>query len=139
MVKHLILLFFTLTFSVVSTASETVSIPPVVEKYEQAWKETNSLKRLALIETFWHAESIFEDPSASVIGAKGLNTHIDTFQKSNPGFYFKIFDVLETGDAISWQWSMHLPDGTQVLVGRDIAFISDKAIIKRLVGFFPVP
>lgn len=127
----------------VQAASPAETAKASVKTYIEAWGETDTKKRKALLGTAWAEKGTYTDPSADVDGREALVAHIEGFL-SNP--QFKGFSIVRTSEidihhqVFRFQWAMKDPSGKTVTAGFDYGEFDKDGVITKIVGFFgPFP
>ena len=107
-----------------------------VRDYIAAWNETESERRLTLLEAVFAQDGQYTDPSAHAGSRAELSALIGTFQTANPGASFTLEDGIDHHHGhLRFYWSLRFQTGVE-LSGMDYAERAADGRLKRIVGFF---
>jgi hypothetical protein len=107
----------------------------VADRYIEAWNETNSERRMALLRQHWSADASYADPIASVAGVGDIDKLIASVQERFPGFTFALSGRADGhGDHARFKWSLGPAGALPPIEGSDVVSLTDGRI-SRVVGF----
>jgi hypothetical protein len=112
-----------------------------VDRYAQAWQQTDPTARRALLEECWAADGVYCDPTVRVTGRDGLAEHIGAFQARQPGARIEVVSGVDEHDGcLRFAWRMLAPEGAVTLEGTDFGQLDSGGALRRIIGFFgPLP
>jgi hypothetical protein len=106
----------------------------LVNKHLEVWTETDSVKRLALVEKVYVYNIRVIDPEVILNGRAEVSNFIGDLLKQSPGFKFTTAKPIETHHntaILSWQFGPASKPDT--ITGQDIFTIAEDKIISLLV------
>ncbi|GEM46231.1 nuclear transport factor 2 family protein [Deinococcus cellulosilyticus] len=108
----------------------------LIEQYIAAWNETDSEKRLNLIQQTWSTDARYVDPLMQGNGIEGIDQMIAAVQQKYPGFRFTLLGAVDAHqNHARFRWGMG-PDGQEVVVeGTDFAVLSPGGLLQSVTGF----
>lgn len=104
--------------------------------YMDAFGAATAEERAPLLERSVSADVVFTNPGGEGKSRVDLNTHIEMFQKGNPGAYFITDRILAQHDKLLAVWSMYKPDGTKVATGYNFVTPDQDGRFGYMAGFF---
>jgi hypothetical protein len=117
-----------------SDEDSTRTIINLVEKHLEVWKETDPVKRLAVIQTIYTDNIRVIDPGAILTGYTEVSDFIGQLLQNNPGFVFRIAKPVEVHHhmaILSWQFGpLSKP---YRISGQDVFSITDSRISSLLI------
>lgn len=122
------------------SAQELSFAKSVVSRYCNAWSEADAAKRkLAVAEVWAERGEYLDSQPAHVTGRGALVEEIVRFQQQFPGAQFRCSDVRAHHGFVGYNWSMVMPDGTELFQGMDFGEIDSEGRLVRIVSFFDMP
>ena len=109
----------------------------LVERYIDAWNETDPEARRTAVAALWAEDGTYVDPLASVAGHEELAQLIGAAQAQVPGHVFRLLgDVDAHHEVARFRWEL-VPDGggESVVVGFDVAVTGEDGRLASVVGF----
>ena len=108
----------------------------IIERYLQAWNETDAVKRGALVAALWAADGSYTDPLADVHGPDAIAGLIGAAQQQFQGLVFTLGGPVD-GHHNQARFTWHLgPDGGEpVVIGFDVVVLSSDERIASVHGF----
>jgi hypothetical protein len=115
-----------------------MDVTALVDRYCQVWTEADPSVRERLLDSIWGNDATYTDPSVHAASARELLTHIASVQARRPGASVLRTSAVDSHHGIArFAWHVAQADGTVLVEGIDIAFISrDGSRIERIIGFF---
>lgn len=113
----------------------------IVDAYGAAWLERDPAKRLALLETAWADDGVYQDPNADVTGRQALSDHIGGFHKAMPGARIVLTSGADVHHGkLRFTWKMVTAEGATAIEGIDFGVLAGDGRLAGITGFFgPVP
>lgn len=110
----------------------------LVDRYCEVWTEPDAAARERLLASLWAINATYTDPSVHAAGARELLAHIAAVRARRPGASVVRTSAVDCHHGIArFAWHVAQADGTVLLEGIDIGFISaDGSRIERIIGFF---
>ncbi|GLQ90406.1 nuclear transport factor 2 family protein [Dyella flagellata] len=105
-------------------------------RYIRSWNETDSLRRLALLEEIYTEHARYTDPMITSTGWEAINATISAVQKMFPGHVFGLLGEVDAHhDMMRFRWQLSEPGANEPLViGFDVAVLEDGRI-SHVCGF----
>lgn len=122
--------------------AQTSGPEEAVALYGAAWSETDTEKRLALLEKAWAEDGVYTDPTAELEGRDALHAHIGAFLDQGTGASIVLTSKVDShhGNRLRFSWSMVSKDGETMVTGIDYGELDDDGRLRLIVGFFgPFP
>lgn len=114
---------------------DPASASAVVLTYQAAWNERDPAARAALIDEAWSEGARYVDPTADVIGRRGLDATITGFQTSLDGSVVPLSGALEAHGLVHFYWRVE-GGGAVSLDGMDVGFVDADGVLTLIAGFF---
>jgi len=112
-------------------------ITTTIDTYLEAYGETDTDRRLALIEKVFAAEAHVFDPPIDGAGHIGINEMFTAVQSQFAGHTFRRSTGVDSHHGIGrYGWEMVAGDGSVTLAGMDVAVVNDAGKLTRVAGFF---
>lgn len=107
----------------------------LVERYIDAWNETDAERRKALIAKAFTEDAHYVDPLAAVDGHAGIDALIAGVQARFPDFRFRLAGKPDGyADKVRFTWELG-PEGAEgVIVGSDFGVIAGERL-RTVTGF----
>lgn len=112
------------------------NVTSIIERYIQAWNETDQQRRRALIAQVFAEDVVYTDPLASVHGYDGIDQLIAGAQSQFAGFHFSLAGPVDAHhEQARFGWHLGRSDAADPLViGFDVAVINNDRI-QSVYGF----
>lgn len=112
----------------------------LVERYLDAWNETDVDIREAAVASVWTENGRYVDPIADVEGRSQIADLIAALQQQIPGHVFRLLDgnggVEAHHDVLRFMWELvPAAGGEPVAIGSDVAVTDGDGRIASVVGF----
>ena len=104
--------------------------------YLNAYDATDEAERQRLLESSVAEDVTFTNPAAEGKSRHELNTHIESFRKSNPGAHFGTDKLYHQPGRFLAVWSMYKKDGAKVATGYNFVDLDDQGRFGFMAGFF---
>jgi SnoaL-like domain len=109
----------------------------VVDRYFDAWNETDAKARLTLIGQAWTSDGRYVDPLSDVDGHEGFSTMVAGVQEQFPGYRVRRTSPIDRHhDQVRFEWEIVAPDGTVAVVGVDYGKLAADGRLQSIGGFF---
>jgi hypothetical protein len=110
----------------------------LIDRYCQVWSEPSAGRRAKLLAAVWGADATYTDPSVHAGSAEHLLAHIATVQARRPGSKVLRTSRVDAHRGVArFAWHVIQADGSNLLEGLDVAFVSPDGVrIERIIGFF---
>lgn len=108
-----------------------------IDRYANAWNETDSDARRALLEQCWADDGVYIDPTAHLVGREALNAHISNVHAKRASFRIEMMsDVDLHHNVIRFLWRIAFADGARGDVSIDFGEVGEDGRLSKIVGFF---
>jgi SnoaL-like domain len=111
-------------------------IQSVVQRYIDAWNETNPRQRCALIQQVFAEDAKYTDPIASVRGHAAIDQLLAGVQAQFAGLQFSLLGPVDAHhDQARFSWQLGAPGADEPLViGFDVAVVENDRV-QSVYGF----
>jgi hypothetical protein len=115
-----------------------MDVTALIDRYCQVWTEADPSVRERLLDSIWGNDATYTDPSVHAASARELLAHIASVRARRPGASVVRTGAVDCHHGVArFAWHVAQADGTVLLEGIDIAFLSpDGSRIERIIGFF---
>jgi hypothetical protein len=119
----------------------TNDLKDLIDRYIDAWNETDAARRQELVATVWTADGTYIDPLMSGAGHDSIATMIALAQQQFPEHRFELsFGPDAHNDRVRFAWRLYGPDGdAPVAAGTDFATVADDGRLSSVTGFLESP
>jgi hypothetical protein len=107
----------------------------VIDRYIESWNETDPTARRALIDEVWAESGRYTDPLGAVEGRDAIDATIGAVQQQFPGLRFGAGPVDGHHDIARFTWTLGADGAEPLVVGFDVAVITDDGRIAAIHGF----
>jgi len=109
----------------------------LIERYIEAWNETDGERRRELVAAVWSDDGSYLDPLMSGAGHDSIATMIGLAQQQFPEHRFELsFGPDAHNDAVRFAWRLYGPDGdAPVAAGVDFGVVTDDGRLRSVTGF----
>ena len=105
-------------------------------QYLDAWNERNAAERRARVARLFALDAAYRDPMMASSGHDGIDAMIGAAQQQFPGHRFELAGVPEAHhDVLRFSWTLHAPDGAEVVRGLDVATLAADGRLASVAGF----
>ena len=109
----------------------------VLQAYGAAWRETDTDRRRALLETAFAENGLYSDPTCEVSGRESLVAHIGAVQAGFPGARVELTSKPDVHhDQGRFLWRMVGEDGAAQIEGVDFFRLGSDGRLLEVIGFF---
>jgi hypothetical protein len=107
----------------------------IVERYLDAFNETDPASRRSMLEELWAAEATYTDPHVEVHGPAGVDAFIAQTQERFPGYRFRLAGEVDAHhEQARFQWHAGPANDPGQFVGFDV-LVTDGERIRNVYGF----
>ena len=108
----------------------------LIDRYFEAWNETDAAQRRALISRTWSADAAYADPLLSGDGHEGIDAMIRAVHERFPGHTFsRTTDVDGFANRVRFSWALATPDGVPIVKGSDFGVVDSAGRLQAVTGF----
>jgi hypothetical protein len=119
-----------------TTTITTDQLVSHLDRYIEAWNETDPTRRLALCEHAFTADAHYVDPFVDATGPAEISEFIGGMQAQFPDHRLeRTSDVDAHHDLARFSWTGSAPDGTIAFAGIDVVIAADDGRVRALAGF----
>ena len=112
--------------------------PKLVERYLEAWNETDPDARRSAVAGVWTEDATYVDPLTSVSGQDEISALIGAVQEQAPGHVFRLLgDGIDAHhNVVRFSWELVPASGGESLaIGFDVAVTEQDGRIANVLGF----
>src|SRR3954462_5535732 len=114
----------------------TNTITSVVDTYIEAWNETDTERRVALVAETFTDDARYLDPLMSGEGVDGIAAMIGAAQAQFPGHQFELAVGPDAhNDVVRFAWDLRAGDSAPVARGIDFATVDADGRLRNVTGF----
>jgi SnoaL-like domain len=119
----------------------TNDLNTLVNRYIDAWNETDAERRKELVAGVWTDDGTYLDPMMSGAGHDSIATMIALAQQQFPGHRFELsFGPDAHNDRVRFAWRLYGPEGdAAVAAGTDFGTVADDGRLSSVTGFLESP
>src|SRR5689334_3273990 len=111
-------------------------IDQLIARYLATWNETDPVARRAAIEQIWAEDGAYTDPIAVAEGREAIDATIAAVQGQFPGLVFALAGPVDAHhDIARFTWELGPAGGESLVVGFDVAVLTEDGRIGRVHGF----
>jgi hypothetical protein len=121
-----------------ATMTDTMTnVNTAIDRYIDAWNETDPAQRRALIAQTWTDDATYIDPLVIAEGRDAIAATIAAVQEQFPGFTFRLAGRPDTHHNLArFTWELTpSADAEPLVVGFDVAVLSDNGRLQAVHGF----
>jgi hypothetical protein len=108
----------------------------LIGRYLACWNETDSTARRDLITKTWADDASYIDPLVDAQGHDAIDAAIAATQGQFPGLVFALAGPVDTHhDVARFSWGLGRDGDEPLVIGSDVASVSDDGRLARVVGF----
>jgi hypothetical protein len=107
----------------------------VIDRYIESWNQTDAAARRALIDEVWAEHGRYTDPMVVAEGRDAIDATIATVQGQFPGLQFRGGQVDAHHDIARFTWTLGQDGADPLVVGFDVAALTDDGRIAAVHGF----
>jgi hypothetical protein len=108
----------------------------LVDRYFDAWNETDSARRRELIAATWTSDAVYVDPLLAGNGHDGIDAMIRAVHERFPGHTFhRSSEVDGFANNLRFSWWLETPEGTPIVKGSDFGVLDAGGRLRAVTGF----
>ena len=113
----------------------------LINRYIDAWNETDGGRRRELVSRTWSDDGTYLDPLMSGTGHDEIAAMIAGAQQQFPGHRFELsFGPDAHNDRVRFAWNLYGQEGdAPVAAGVDFATVADDGRLRSVTGFLESP
>ena len=112
-------------------------IAKLIDRYLEAWNETDAERRRALIARTWTEDASYLDPVLCGRGHDGIDAMVEAVHAKYPGLKFARSSQIDThNDRVRFGWTFAPEQGPAMARGLDIAVVAADGRLAQVTGFF---
>jgi len=109
----------------------------IIDRYFDAWNETDGAARLAQIRQAWTENGRYCDPLSDVEGHAAFSAMVEGVQERFGGHHLRRTSPIEQHhDQIRFEWEIVSPEGASVVAGVDYGALAADGRLQQIAGFF---
>jgi SnoaL-like domain len=119
----------------------TSDLNTLVNRYIEAWNETDASRRRELVAGTWSDDGTYLDPLMTGAGHDSIAAMIALAQERFPGHRFELlFGPDAHNDRLRFSWRLYGPEGEQPVAGGvDFATVAEDGRLSSVTGFLEAP
>jgi hypothetical protein len=111
-------------------------VQDVIERYIQAWNETDARLRRMLVDEVWAEDAIYIDPLAETRGRDNVDALIAAAQAQFPGLRLRLIGSVDSHHRQArFTWGLGLDGAEPVAIGFDVALAHEDGRLLGMYGF----
>jgi hypothetical protein len=111
-------------------------VQDVIERYIQAWNETDPRLRRMLVDEVWAEDASYIDPFVEARGRDDIDALIPAAQAQFPGLRFRLIGTVDTHHRQArFAWGLGLDGAEPVVIGFDVALAREDGRLLSVYGF----
>lgn len=108
----------------------------LARQYLDAWNERDAPARRARVARLFALDARYVDPMMAGAGHEGIDALIAAAQQHFPGHRFALSGAPDAHhDVLRFGWTLHAPDGAEVVRGMDVAAVGGDGRLASVTGF----
>ena len=108
----------------------------LIDRYFDAWNETDTGRRRELIASIWTANAAYVDPLLAGDGHDGIHSMIGAVHERFPHHTFhRTTDVDGFADRLRFSWELLTPSGASIVKGSDFGVVDADGRLVAVTGF----
>ncbi|HET8523004.1 MAG TPA: nuclear transport factor 2 family protein [Thermomicrobiales bacterium] len=113
------------------------NVNAVIDRYIDAWNESNPAARMALIDETWTEDAVYIDPLVAASGREAIAATIGAVQEQFPGFTFRLAGQPDSHHNLArFTWELAASaEAVPLVVGFDVAVLSEDGRLRAVHGF----
>jgi hypothetical protein len=112
----------------------------LIDRYFDAWNETDTAKRRALIASTWTVDAVYVDPLLAGDGHDGIDAMIRAVHQRFPGHTFRRTTQVDGfANRLRFSWELTTPDGNPIVKGSDFGVVDPGGRLQAVTGFLDAP
>ncbi|CDY76157.1 FIG00465998: hypothetical protein [Caballeronia glathei] len=116
--------------------TQATSRAALIDRYFDAWNETDAQRRAALIRESYSPGVSYRDPLLQGDGHEGIDAMIRAVHERFPNHTFRrTTDVDGFADNLRFSWELRTPDGQTIVRGTDFGTVDGSERLASVTGF----
>lgn len=108
----------------------------LIDRYFDAWNETDAARRRELIAGTWAADADYLDPLLAGSGHDGIDAMIRTVHERFPHHTFRrTTEVDGYANRLRFSWQLSTPAGEAIVKGSDFGVVDHNGRLRAVTGF----
>ncbi|WGS52544.1 nuclear transport factor 2 family protein [Paraburkholderia sp. D15] len=108
----------------------------LIDRYFDAWNETDGARRRELIAATWSADADYRDPLLAGTGHDGIDAMIRAVHERFPYHTFRrTSDVDGFANRLRFTWELTTPAGEAIVKGSDFGEVDPHGRLRAVTGF----
>ncbi|RDK00372.1 nuclear transport factor 2 family protein [Paraburkholderia lacunae] len=108
----------------------------LIDRYFDAWNETDAARRRELIAATWTVDADYRDPLLSGAGRDGIDAMIRAVHERFPNHTFRrTTEVDGFANRLRFSWELSTPEGTAIVKGSDFGMVDANGRLQAVTGF----
>lgn len=108
----------------------------LAHRYLDAWNERDASARRARVARLFALDASYVDPMIAGAGHDGIDALIAAAQQHFPGHRFALSGEPDAHhDVLRFGWTLHAPDGIEVVRGMDVVTVGTDGRLASVTGF----
>jgi hypothetical protein len=108
----------------------------LIDRYFDAWNETDGARRRELIAATWTADADYRDPLLAGEGHDGIDAMIRTVHERFPQHTFRrTTEVDGFANRVRFSWELITPAGDALVKGSDFGVLGAQGRLQAVTGF----
>ena len=108
----------------------------IIERYLEAWNETDASARRELVAALWAADGSYTDPLADVHGPDAIASLMGAAQQQFAGLVFTLGGPVDANhNQARFTWHLGPDGGEPVVIGFDVVVLDGDGRIASVHGF----
>jgi ketosteroid isomerase-like protein len=108
----------------------------IIERYLEAWNETDASARQELVAALWAADGSYTDPLADVHGPDAIAALMGAAQQQFGGLAFTLGGAVDANhNQARFTWHLGPDGGEPVVIGFDVVVLDGDGRIASVHGF----
>ncbi|MGF6770303.1 hypothetical protein P3T18_002782 [Paraburkholderia sp. GAS199] len=108
----------------------------LIDRYFDAWNETDAARRRELIAATWTVDADYRDPLLSGAGHDGIDAMIRAVHERFPHHTFRRTTPVDAfADRLRFSWELTTPAGDALVKGSDFGVVDAHGRLRAVTGF----
>ncbi|MGP8437203.1 nuclear transport factor 2 family protein [Paraburkholderia fungorum] len=108
----------------------------LLDRYFDAWNETDAVRRRELIAATWAADADYRDPLLAGAGHDGIDAMIRAVHERFPHHTFRrTTEVDGFANRLRFSWALTTPAGEAIVKGSDFGLLDTHGRLQAVTGF----
>lgn len=108
----------------------------LIDRYFDAWNETDGARRRELIAAIWSADADYRDPLLAGSGHDGIDAMIGAVHQRFPQHLFRRTTQVDGfANRLRFSWELTTPAGDPIVKGSDFGVVDAHGRLQAVTGF----